>query len=151
MLKTADISYIDSVRGKFLEYLFYNWMVETNKDDKTTFRCDLMINHEQIDCSSENGKEVNVFECKMGIDIRDVKDVIEQVKRKCSAVRRTTAKEVVGNVVSYKRIGLTARAKLESAGLWVIDDLDNLISSNLRYRNRKEARALLRRDHVSQG
>ena len=145
----ADIPYIDSVRGKLFEYLFYNWMVETNKDDKTTFRCDMVLNHEQIDCLSENGKEINVFECKVGIDTRDVNNVIEQVERKCSAVRRTTAKEVVGNVVSYKRIGLTDKAKLESAGFWVIDDLDNLISSNLKYRNRKEVRALLRREHVS--
>jgi len=78
-------------RGKFFEYLFYNWLTEIYPATYKKVGCDTTIGNQQIDVYAETENEIYLFECKInlhsGSDRRSgIKAVIKQIKEKVKVI-----------------------------------------------------------------
>ncbi len=87
-IRSQENNFLGDVKGKFFEYMFYNWLSERQKIKPILLISDIIRNKEQIDVYLETEKDVHVFECKVSIHRDKLNKVIKQIKKKkdCLAI-----------------------------------------------------------------
>ncbi|AKB24487.1 hypothetical protein MSMTP_1018 [Methanosarcina sp. MTP4] len=100
-IKTQEDRFIGDTKGKFFEYLFFNWLVENKSKAGDMIYSDVKIKNEQIDVYLENEEYVYIFECKVAI--HSSQKVAKQVKNKIKALN-DSKKEIIPWVVVYSDV-----------------------------------------------
>ena len=124
-----------NAKGKFFEYLFFNWLAEEKHDIFKNIRCDYYLNKEQIDVLAEAEDKVYIFECKVNLHIEEIDKIKEQIENKVKAAnQKFSKKRMIPCLVVFSQIQNVHREKFEDAGIHVLAPLEKKINK------RKESR-----------
>lgn len=100
-LKTQEDRFMSDTKGKFFEYLFFNWLAENNMKTCDVISCDTILENEQIDIYLEDREFIHLFECKVAI--HNPQKVIKQVKNKINALNNSE-KKIVPWIIVYSGV-----------------------------------------------
>jgi len=126
--------FVGRIKGKLLEYVTHKWIMESQRFRKTMV--DVVLNDEQIDCASEVGDSLSIYECKLNMHEAEVKETLEQVKRKSKALS-SAYKKVDSWLVVYGPIPPDVRAAFEKNGISVQDDFRSVIEAEKCFEGRR--------------
>ncbi|MGB7533932.1 MAG: hypothetical protein WA977_13320 [Halobacteriota archaeon] len=124
--KTED--FIGNTKGKFFEYLFYNWLTEEKGDKYKDIKCDVSENKEQIDVRAETENEIHMFECKVNLHRDEITKTIDQIKRKVKAVQRY-GKKTTPWLVVFSQIPSAYKGKFENAGIQIFESFEERVKN----------------------
>lgn len=128
-----------TAKGKFFEYLFYNWLAEKKHVRYKKIRCDCYLNKEQIDVLAEAESDVYIFECKVNLHIGEIDEIKKQIENKVIAVNQQFSKErIIPYLVVFSQIQNAHRKKFEDMGIHVCSPFENKIK-NWRKKDSRDA------------
>lgn len=114
-------NFIGEVKGKFLEYLFYNWLSEKKRKSYLRMVCNFNKCGEQIDVFAENDKEIQIFECKVSLHVDEIQGTLDQICKKRDLFK-SDQKEVITCLVVYNPIQTQQREKFNFEEINVFDN-----------------------------
>ncbi|NQE45428.1 hypothetical protein C5S31_05345 [ANME-1 cluster archaeon GoMg2] len=128
-----------NAKGKFFEYLFYNWLAEKKHVRCKNIRCDYYLNKEEIDVLAEAEDKVYIFECKVNLHIEKIDEIKKQIENKVKAANQQFSKErIIPYLVVFSQIQNVHREKFEDAGIHVCSPFENKIK-NWRKKDSRDA------------
>lgn len=132
-------NFTGNAKGKFFEYLFYNWLAEKKHVRYKKIRCDCYLNKEQIDVLAEAESDVYIFECKVNLHIDEIDEIKKQIENKVIAVNQQFSKErIIPYLVVFSQIQNAHRKKFEDMGIHVCSPFENKIK-NWRKKDSRDA------------
>lgn len=139
--------YLGDVRGKFFEYLVYNWVIETYTGEYNKTKCDVTKNGEQIDVLTETKNEIHIFECKVNLHKDEIQRIKKQLKKKKKAVKEK-GKKVIPHLVIYFPIRFPSFSKIksefENEGISIdLSPFENIVDEYWKGKSKKEISRIL--------
>jgi hypothetical protein len=122
-IKESLDQFVGDVKGKFFEYLFYNWLSETTTKSYSRIICDFDFNKsgEQIDIFAESDEEIQIFECKVSVKTEKVNETLDQICKKRNLFENNK-KKVKTCLVVYFPFKTPNREKFEHEGIEICDN-----------------------------
>ena len=115
-IKTQEDRFMSDTKGKFFEYLFFNWLAENKMKTYDVMSCDTILENEQIDIYLEDREFIHLFECKVAI--HNPQKVIKQVKNKINALNNSE-KKIVPWIVVYSDVSDERKKEIDREGIKV--------------------------------
>jgi hypothetical protein len=115
-IKTQEDRFMSDTKGKFFEYLFFNWLAETKMKTCDVISCDTILENEQIDIYLEDREFIHLFECKVAI--HNPQKVIKQVKNKINALNNSE-KKIVPWIIVYSSVSDERKKEINREGIKV--------------------------------
>lgn len=115
-IKTQEDRFMSDTKGKFFEYLFFNWLVENKMKAYDIMSCDTILEDEQIDIYLEDREFIYLFECKVAM--HNPQKVIKQVKNKINALNNSK-KKIVSWIVVYSDVSDERKKEINKEGIKV--------------------------------
>jgi len=140
-IKRKNEDFIGNAKGKFLECLFFNWLVEEKIVKYKKIICDYTENNEQIDIFAENEGEIHIFECKYNLHNDEINKIRKQIWRKVN-VMNGSDKEIIPHLVFFSQIRDSERKKFQKEGIHVYTNFREIIN-NWRKLNRNSTKAIM--------
>jgi len=117
--------FLAKAKGKLLEHVVYKWIKESQKFGETA--CDVWINGEQIDCTSEIGNSLSFFECKLNTHQDTIDATINQINRKSRALSKNNQR-IEAWLVVYGMVPAETKMIFEKNGIFVRDNFRSVIA-----------------------
>lgn len=125
-IKTQEDRFMSDTKGKFFEYLFFNWLVENKMKAYDVMSCDTILENEQIDIYLEDREFIHLFECKVAI--HNPQKVIKQVKNKIKALNNSE-KKIVPWIIVYSGVSHERKKEIERERIKVCANFKRIIEN----------------------
>ena len=120
--------FIGDAKGKFFEYLFFNWLTEEMRDKYKNIKCDVLEKGEQIDVVAEKVNEIHIFECKVNLHGDEISKTVKQMERKVEAVQQY-GKKIIPRLVFFSQIQRPQKEQFENAGIEVFESFKEKVEN----------------------
>ncbi|WXG46135.1 MAG: hypothetical protein WED05_05640 [Candidatus Atabeyarchaeum deiterrae] len=130
-LKARTEDTLGNLKGKFFEYLFFDWLVEEKGSMYASVRCDTQEEGEQIDVLAEkiDGKTVDFYECKVKLHVGEIEKTIKQTANKINALQKSREdKTIAPYLVVFSDISDANRLMFLEKGIRVVSPFARAIA-----------------------
>lgn len=130
--------FIGHSKGKLFEYICYILL----QDVYDKLASDFDIHGEQIDLVGERKREIHVFECKSNLHGDEIRDTLEQIKRKIKVIKENSnefkektgieieEKNIIPHLIVFSPISNKRKRIIESEEIKVIDNFRDKIMNS---------------------